>query len=155
MKDQDAPAHGAIPDRNTAIAMPGGKKQAPEDSAKLSFRKEVAPYISSRPDSTTTRSAGSEPNFLADASYSLHSQKGNRGWAWTANFDRGKGSCLSLYHLLTFLSFTACLSFCLYHFLWAQLGSMAGFYFTERERRKFPSLVETGRYAESECKCYD
>lgn len=64
-----------------------------EDSAKLGSTKSIpAPYISSRKDLQRASPAteDQEPVDVSNIS-NVHSLKANRGWQWTANFDRGKG----------------------------------------------------------------
>ncbi|KAK9805912.1 hypothetical protein WJX73_004138 [Symbiochloris irregularis] len=85
-----------------------------EDSARLDLTKSIpAPYVSNRKElnRASPSTDDQDPVDVSDIS-NVHSLKANRGWQWTANFDRGKG-----------------------------------FYRTERERQKRPSLVETGRKA--------
>lgn len=72
-----------------------------EDSARLGWTKSIpAPYVSSRKDleRASPVTVDEDPADVSDIS-NVHSLKANRGWQWTANFDRGKGIrvlCLQL-----------------------------------------------------------
>lgn len=107
-----------------------------EDSARLSFTKDAGPYIGARQVNQSDSPRG-EPDFMSEQNY--YSLKANRGWAWTANFDRGKGEDRAL--LVKFLITSPDLQSTTNRTRVCEIG----FYFSEREKQKRPSLVETGR----------
>lgn len=74
----------------------GGASQL-DDSARLSFSKNIAPYVYSRQEQPATAAVAeaSERGYLAEGSNNYNSLKANLGWNWTANFDRGRGRSLA------------------------------------------------------------